>query len=167
MPLFILYRTKKQSPIDIFKSMCCCFWVKACQKINGRIYCANAYNVALRQCPKINIYIYFLDLLWDSCLHCKLFSLTPLLMFLQVINQSLSPLEYVVTRENKGTERENHCVGREMSIPLKLFLVASSKGILFPQTSTSWFSDISQKARVVFRLFKSLLESGFTSYVSF
>ena len=39
------------------------------------------------------------------------------------------------SRENKGTERDNQCVGWDMSIPLKLFLTLDENGSLFPQTS--------------------------------
>ena len=38
-------------------------------------------------------------------------------------------------RENEGTERDIQGVGWDMSIPLKLFLVLSGNGSLFPQTS--------------------------------
>ena len=42
---------------------------------------------------------------------------------------------YTVSRENEGTERDVQGVGRDMSIPLKLFLVLGGNGSLFPQTS--------------------------------
>ena len=40
-----------------------------------------------------------------------------------------------IPRENEGTERDIRGVGWDMSIPLKLFLVLSGNGSLFPQTS--------------------------------
>ena len=41
----------------------------------------------------------------------------------------------MITRENKGTERDIKGVGWDMSIPLKLFLVLDGNGNMFPETS--------------------------------
>ena len=45
-------------------------------------------------------------------------------------------------RENEGTERDIRGVGWDMLIPLKLFLVLSGNGSLFPQTSARYLSPV-------------------------
>ena len=41
----------------------------------------------------------------------------------------------IQARENEGTERDIEGVGRDMSIPVKVFFVLDGNGSLFPQTS--------------------------------
>ena len=43
--------------------------------------------------------------------------------------------DYIIPRENDGTERDIEGVGWDMSIPLKLFLVLDGNEITFPETS--------------------------------
>ena len=45
--------------------------------------------------------------------------------------------ELLLSRENKGTERDSEGVGWDMSIPQKLFIDWLLNGSLFPETSAS------------------------------
>jgi len=50
-------------------------------------------------------------------------------------NRVAKRVQHVVSRENKGTERESEGVGWDMSIPQKLFIDWLLNGSLFPETS--------------------------------